>query len=109
MRAGPRSEQTPLSLAVVDVLNRRLEKSALKSVHGLAKVVPTVSRSQLYLLLRGQAVIDLAELFAICEALGVTPRRVIAEAETLAGATLGVAAYDEPHAIEAEQGASEEA
>ncbi len=108
MRAGPRSEQTPLSLAVVDVLNRRLEKSSLRSVHGLAKVVPTVSRSQLYLLLRGQAVIDLAELFAICEALGVTPRQVIAEAERIAAPASGVAAYDEPHAIEDEQGAPEE-
>ena len=92
MRAGPRSQQTPLSLAVVDVLNRRLEKSSLRSVHGLAKVVPTVSRSQLYLLLRGQAVIDLAELFAICEALGVTPRQVIAEAEKAPRAAAGLSA-----------------
>ena len=96
-----------MSLAVVDVLNRRLEQSSLRSVHGLAKVVPTVSRSQLYLLLRGQAVIDLAELFAICEALGVTPRQVIAEAEAVADPAPGIAAWDEPHAIEDEQGASD--
>jgi hypothetical protein len=97
-----------LSLAVVEVLNRRLERSSLRSVHGLAKVVPTVSRSQLYLLLRGQAVIDLAELFAICAALGVAPRQVMAEAERIAGPTADVAAWDETHAIEDEQGASEE-
>jgi hypothetical protein len=97
-----------LSLAVVDVLNRRLEKSRVRSVHGLAKVVPTVSRSQLYLLLRGHAVIDLAELFAICEALGVSPRQVIAEAERAVG-PVGVAAYDESHAIEDEQAGSDEA
>jgi transcriptional regulator with XRE-family HTH domain len=108
VRAGPRSQQTPLSLAVIDVLNRHLEDSPLRSVHGLAKAVPTVSRSQLYLLLRGQAVIDVAELFAICEALGVTPLQVIAEAEATVGPALGVAAYDEPHAIEDEQGNSEE-
>ena len=108
MRAGPRSEQTPLSLAVVDVLNRHLAHSSIRSVHGLAKAVPTVSRSQLYLLLRGEAVIDLAELFAICEALRVTPRQVIAEAEAIADPALGIAAWDEAHAIEDEQGASEE-
>jgi hypothetical protein len=108
VRAGPRSQQTPLSLAVIDVLNRHLEASPVRSVHGLAKVVPTVSRSQLYLLLGGQAVIDVAELFAICEALGVTPQQVIAEAEAKAAPRLGVAAYDEPHAIEAEQGIAEE-
>jgi transcriptional regulator with XRE-family HTH domain len=107
VRAGPRSEQTPLSLAVVDVLNRHLAASPIRSVHGLAKVVPTVSRSQLYLLLRGQAVIDVAELFAICEALGVTPRQVIAEAEAAVGTGLGVAAYDEPHAIEDEHATEE--
>jgi hypothetical protein len=93
---------------VVDVLNRRLERSSLRSVHGLAKVVPTVSRSQLYLLLRGQAVIDLAELFAICEALGVAPRKVMAEAEKIADPAADVAAWDEPHAIEDEQRASDE-
>ena len=101
-----------MSLAVVDVLNRRLAQSPHRSVHGLAKAVPTVSRSQLYLLLRGQAVIDLAELFAICEALRVRPRRVMAEAEDRVGAAglgLDVAAYDEAHPIESEQGVSEEA
>jgi transcriptional regulator with XRE-family HTH domain len=97
-----------LSLAVVDVLNRRVAQSPFRSVHGLAKALPTVSRSQLYLLLRGQAVIDLAELFAICEALRVPPRQVLAEAETLAGSAVGVAAYDEPHPIEDEQGAPED-
>lgn len=112
VRAGPRSEQTPLTLAVVDVLNDRLARSPVRSVHGLAKVVPTISRSQLYLLLRGQAVIDVAELFAICQALGVRPRRVMAEAEDRAGSgapELAVAAYDETHPIEAEQGVPEEA
>ena len=108
VRAGPRSRQTPLSLAVIDVLNRRLERSPLRSVHGLSKAVPTVSRSQLYLLMRGQTVIDLAELFAVCEALGVPPRQVIADAEAREGLGRGVAAYDEPHAIEDEQGAPEE-
>ena len=109
VRAGPRSLQTPLSLAVIDVLNRHLEKSDLRSVHGLAQAVPTVSRSQLYLLLKGEAVIDLAELFAICEALGVTPSEVIAEAEAgMAGTSRTVAAYDEAHSIEAEQAAPEE-
>jgi transcriptional regulator with XRE-family HTH domain len=93
---------------VVDVLNRRLEKSSLRSVHGLAKAVPTVSRSQLYLLLRGHAVIDLAELFAICEALRVTPGQVIAEAQALAGRSAGIAAYDESHPIEDEQGIPDE-
>ncbi len=85
VRAGPRSQQTPLSLAVIDVLNRHLETSSLRSVHGLAQAVPTVSRSQLYLLMRGQAVIDVAELFAVCEALGLTPLQVIAEAEAVVG------------------------
>ena len=108
MRAGPRSQQTPLSLAVIDVLNRHLEKSSLRSVHGLAQAVPTVSRSQLYLLMRGQAVIDVAELFAVCEALGVTPVQVIGEAEAIVGGSAQVAAYDEAHPIEAEQGAPEE-
>jgi hypothetical protein len=97
-----------LSLAVIDVLNRHIEASEVRSVHGLAKVVPTVSRSQLYLLMRGQAVIDVAELFAICEALGVTPRQVIAEAEARVGRTREVAAYDETHAIADEQGVPEE-
>ena len=108
MRAGPRSQQTPLSLAVIDVLNRHLATSSLRSVHGLAQAVPTVSRSQLYLLMRGQAVIDLAELFAVCEALGLTPLQVIAEAEADMGGREQVAAYDEEHPIEAEQGAPEE-
>ena len=108
VRAGPRSQQTPLSLAVIEVLNHRLERSPFRSVHGLSKAVPTVSRSQLYLLMRAQTVIDLAELFAVCEALGVTPRRVIAEAEASVGRRRAVAAYDEPHAIEDEQGAPED-
>ena len=109
VRAGPRSLQTPLSLAVIEVVNRRLAKSELGSVHGLAKAVPSVSRSQLYLLLRGEAVIDLAELFAICEALGVTPGQVIAEAEAAVAGTSGtVAAYDEAHSIEDEQAAPED-
>jgi len=97
---------------VVDVLNRHLARSRFRSVHGLAKGVPSVSRSQLYLLLRGQAVIDLAELFAICAALQVSARQVLAEAEVAAGESRsagGVAAYDEPHAIEDEQGQPEEA
>ena len=106
MRAGPRSEQTALSLAVVEVLNRHLHASPLRSVHGLAKAVPSVSRSQLYLLLRGEAVIDLAELFAVCDALEISPRAVIAEAE--AALAPSIAAYDEFHAIEEEQGAPEE-
>jgi hypothetical protein len=97
-----------LSLAVIDVLNRHLEKSALRSVHGLAQAVPTVSRSQLYLLMRGQAVIDVAELFAVCEALGLTPMQVIAEAEAVAGDASAVAAYDEAHPIEEEQGTTDE-
>ena len=109
VRAGPRSLQTPLSLAVIEVVNRRLAESDLGSVHGLAKVVPSVSRSQLYLLLRGEAVIDLAELFAICEALGVTPGQVIAEAEASVAGTGGtVAAYDEAHPIEDEQALPDE-
>ena len=107
MRAGPRSLQTPLSLAVIDVLNRHLEKSDLRSVHGLAQAVPTVSRSQLYLLMRGEAVIDVAELFAVCEALGLTPLQVIAEAEDLVGNASAVAAY-EGHPIEDEQGTTDE-
>jgi transcriptional regulator with XRE-family HTH domain len=91
-------------------LNRRLEASAMRSVYGLAKAVPTVSRSQLYLLLRGQSVIDVAELFAICEALGVKPRQVMTEAQALVepSAWPSVAAYDESHGIEDEQGAPEE-
>jgi hypothetical protein len=93
---------------VVEVLNRRIEASPLQSVHGLAKVVPTVSRSQLYLLLRGEAVIDVAELFAICEALRVSPQRVIAEAEDAIGLGSSIAAYDEPYAIEDEQGLPDE-
>ena len=116
VRDGPRSEQTPLSLAVVDALNHHLETSPLRSVHGLSKAVPTVSRSQLYLLMRGQSVIDVAELFAICDALGVSPRQVLAEAEAavderpVAGRRRvgGVAAYDETHAIEEEQEHPEE-
>ena len=108
MRAGPRSQQTPLSLAVIDVLNRHLEDSELRSVHGLAQAVPTVSRSQLYLLMRGQAVIDVAELFAVCEALGLTPLQVIAEAEAEMGDASAVAAYDDSHPIEDEQGATDE-
>jgi hypothetical protein len=110
VRAGPRSEQTPLSLAVVDVLNSHLASSPVRSVHGLAKAIPTISRSQLYLLLRGQAVIDLAELFAICEALRIRPREVMGEAEDRVGDLgLALAAYDEPHPIEAEQGLAENA
>jgi hypothetical protein len=100
--------QTPLSLAVIDVLNRHLEKSHLRSVHGLAQVVPTVSRSQLYLLMRGEAVIDVAELFAVCEALGLTPLQVIAEAEAVVVGASAVAAYDEAHTIEDEQGTTDE-
>ena len=97
-------------MAVVEVLNARLARSPHGSVHGLAKAVPTISRSQLYLLLRGQAVIDLAELFAVCEALEVEPHRVLAEAEEIAGPSrLGVAAYDETHPIDNEQGVPEEA
>ena len=97
-----------MSLAVVDVLNRHVAQSPFRSVHGLAKAVPTVSRSQLYLLLRGQAVIDVAELFAVCEALGLTPLQVIAEAEAAVGDTSAVAAYDEAHPIEDEQGTNDE-
>jgi transcriptional regulator with XRE-family HTH domain len=111
VRVGPRSQQTPLSLGVIDVLNDRLERSSLRSVGGLSKAVPTVSRSQLYLLMRGQAVIDVAELFAICEALGVTPGQVIAEAETRVrrvGRGRQAAAYDEAHDIEDEQAAPEQ-
>jgi hypothetical protein len=112
VRAGPRSQQTPLSLAVIDVVNRYLEASPLGSVHGLAKVVPTVSRSQLYLLMNGESVIDVAELFAICAALDVKPHQVIAEAEAaVASPQVGgdeVAAYEEPHVIEEEQAAPEE-
>ena len=68
-----------------------------------------MSRSQLYLLMRGQAVIDVAELFAVCEALGLTPLQVIGEAEAIVrGGSSQVAAYDEAHPIEAEQGAPEE-
>jgi hypothetical protein len=97
-----------LSLAVIDVLNRHLEKSDLRSVHGLAQAVPTVSRSQLYLLMRGQAVIDVAELFAVCEALGLTPLQVIAEAEAAVGDGSAIAAYEEAHPIEDEQGTIDE-
>ena len=91
---------------MVEVLNRRLQASPLRSVHGLSKAVPTVSRSQLYLLLRGEAVIDLAELFAICDALAVSPRTVIADAEDAVAPA--VAAYEDPLAIEEEQGVPEE-
>ena len=53
--------------------------------------------------------IDLAELFAVCEALGVRPRQVMGEAEESVGhQVLAVAAYDELHSIEAEQGIAEE-
>jgi transcriptional regulator with XRE-family HTH domain len=98
-----------LSLGVIDVLNHRLERSPLRSVSGLSKAVPTVSRSQLYLLMQGRAVIDVAELFAICEALGVTPGQVIAEAEARVGrGGQVVAAYEEAHDIEDEQGAPEQ-
>ncbi len=93
---------------MIDVLHQRLERSPLGSVHGLSRAVPTVSRSQLYLLMRGQAVIDVAELFAVCEALGVTPGQVIAEAEARVGQRRVVAAYEEPHDIEDEQSAREE-
>jgi hypothetical protein len=91
------------------VLNHHLASSPIRSVHGLAKAVPTVSRSQLYLLLRGHAVIDVAELFAVCDALGVRPRDVVGQAEDLvAGQALArrrpsVAAYDDPHPIDVEQ------
>jgi hypothetical protein len=94
---------------VIDVLDRHLQASTIGSVHMLAKVVPTVSRSQLYVLFRGQTVIDVAELFAICEALGVTPQQVIGEAEAeVAAETHQVAAYEEPHPIEDEQAVPEE-
>ncbi len=98
---------------MIGVLNRRLEQSPLKSVHGLAKVVPTISRSQLYLLMRGQAVIDVAELFAICDALEITAREVITEAEyevaarRRAASPEAVAAYDDGRSIEDEQGPSD--
>ena len=94
---------------MVDVLNRHLAQSPFRSVHGLAKAVPTVSRSQLYLLLRGQAVIDLAELFAICEALRVSAASGARGGRGGRGERgSGMAAYDEPHPIEDEQGAPEE-
>jgi hypothetical protein len=94
---------------VVDVLDRHLQASTIGSVHMLAKVVPTVSRSQLYVLFRGQTVIDVAELFAICEALGVTPQQVIGEAEAeVATTSRPVAAYEEAHPIEDEQVGPEE-
>jgi hypothetical protein len=108
VRAGPRSQQTPLSLAVIDVLDRHLQASEIGSIHMLAKAVPTVSRSQLYVLFRAQSVIDVAELFAICEALGVTPQQVIGEAEAELAAARPVAAYDERHPIEDEQALPEE-
>jgi len=92
---------------VIDALNRRLESSPLRSVHGLSKALPAVSRSQLYLLLRGQAVIDLAEFFAICGVLELRPHEVLAEAEAEVAAQVAaqakIAAYDEPTTIEEEQ------
>ena len=87
---GPRESRTPLrtapvNLAVVDVLNRRVAQSPFRSVHGLAKALPDGVAQPLYLLLRGRAIINLAELFAICEALRVPPRQVLAEAESRRG------------------------
>jgi hypothetical protein len=52
---------------------------------------------------------DVAELFAICAALGVRPHVVLREAEAAVARPLDVAAYDETHAIEDEQVAAEEA
>jgi hypothetical protein len=66
---------------VIDVLNHRLKASPIGTVHSLAKVVPTITRSQLYRLLGGHGVIDMAEFFAICVALGVSPQQVIGEAD----------------------------
>ena len=58
----------------------------VSSVHALAKLTPSVSRSQMYLLFRNEAVMDLAELDAIAEALEVMPSEVFKVAERLARA-----------------------
>jgi transcriptional regulator with XRE-family HTH domain len=88
VRDGRRSEHTPLSKAVVTVINAYLKAKGW-SVHRLSQKVETVSRSQLYLLLNGDAVMDVAELFAICEALGVKPAEVIGLAEKVQSAPPG--------------------
>lgn len=84
MRDGRRSEPSALTRAVVANINKRLRESPLRSVHGLSKAVPSVSRSQLYLLLNSEAVMDMAELYAICQALGVSVVEVVGEAEAAA-------------------------
>lgn len=81
MRQGPRSEPTPLTRAVVAILNHTRDEQGV-SVHALAKAVAgRVSRSQLYDLLDGRRMIDLAELFAICDALGISATDVLDEAQ----------------------------
>lgn len=84
MRQGPRSRPTPLTRAVVTILNKRMADSDTPTKHRLAgKLEGRISRSQLYKIMDGEAIADLAELEAICEALGIDERRVYYEAQVM--------------------------
>jgi hypothetical protein len=66
---------------VVEILNDRMTAMGA-SRHWLAKQVEgRVSRSQLYDILSGKRIMDLAEMAAICEVLELTPSQVLVEAQ----------------------------
>jgi hypothetical protein len=81
VREGRRSEHTDFTRAVQIQLYGALKESKLHSVNGLSKAVPQISRSQLYLLLTGDAVLDVADMELICGALGIDPSEIIRLAE----------------------------
>jgi DNA-binding Xre family transcriptional regulator len=84
MRQGPRSQPTALTRAVVAILNETMIREDI-SRHRLAKMIEgRVSRSQLYDVLAVKRTLDLAELDAICEALGLRMGEVVAEAQDAA-------------------------
>lgn len=108
VREGKRSEHTKFTRAVQMELAIAIEQSPVRSIYGLSKEV-SISRSQLYLLLTGDAVIDLADLEQICAALKIDASAVIERAEnhaypsrykTAEGVVLPLEAKQEPGASE---------
>lgn len=80
VREGPRSEHTDFTRAVQAVIKARLKDSPVRTINALAGRVP-ISRSQLYLLIDGDSVFDMADLELICVAIGADPADVIRDAE----------------------------
>lgn len=81
MRQGPRSQHTPLTLAFVALLNEKLKESDVTSVHQLAKLLDgKITRTHVYALMDGSSVMDLAEMEAISDALGLRSTEVYLEA-----------------------------